>query len=768
MNNKARIFISYSRQDDAVANNIYNALKADGFQVFIDSEDILSLEEWRPRLAEMIRSADVVLCILSQASLLSDTCKWELEFASQLNKRVVPVALEDVGADLPPTIAHVNYIPLYGNVVFERQLEKAKFAFDADIEWIRDHTRFGELANRWVNKIGTELRGKDLRNAIDWLNRQPNNTPDPTPELKRFIAVSRRKARRNMGLNLIAVVSIVIAAGFIAVLQKQRASLELAKEQQRTARQARDLATRNPEEAIRMALGVWPAAASTQESGPMDALNAVSTAIANQRLRVHITSQKGPVLHAAFTPDQQYIVTAMNQQTVQLYDAVTGASFGKSLNTPGPATTFNFSPDEQRIAVASGKNVIVWDISSRVRTGTKIENNADVSAVTFTPDGKTIVTAAVDRALRFWNPDTGKETRPALQMDAAIVDVFFGGDKGSLLVVTGERVRIFDFPSGTEKREPIQHVGQITRADISPDGHSIVAAANNMVGVWKFETGLALLEPQPIYPKGTEIGSIALSPDSTRIVTVSTGKTVLVSSAANGNEVLEIRNSSSRFTQAAFSPDGNRIVTSSEAAAHVYEVALGLHRRLGQTSAHDSLIEASLASAVPYERSLMSHNREITATVPEDNVVALESTSSGRPISNRTLYHSGIVSSVAFSPDDRFLVTAADDGSVRIWDTQSSLLLFMLRHPGKPIDTSLSADFTDEGQHVVTWRETDDIRVWNVNLPGENLMQTACLVLPFKDGYRTIVPPTQNTGASTTLQIDECSDYSPQMPVYHE
>jgi TIR domain len=62
---KAKIFISYSRKDLAFADRLDAALKARGFETFIDREDIHALEKWWERatspnsgLMRRVRRAD--------------------------------------------------------------------------------------------------------------------------------------------------------------------------------------------------------------------------------------------------------------------------------------------------------------------------------------------------------------------------------------------------------------------------------------------------------------------------------------------------------------------------------------------------------------------------------------------------------------------------------------------------------------------------------------------------------------------------------------
>lgn len=760
MDQTARVFISYSRQDDVTANRIYDALKASGLTVLIDTKDILSLEEWRPRLSEMIRSSDVVLCLLSHAYLESETCKWELSFAGELNKRIVPVALEDVGQRLPGSIEHINYIPLYGGVDFDAQTENLRRTFDVDIGWVREHTQLAELANRWENGKALEMRGKELHAAQEWLKSRPKDAPETTPAQLRYICASEKKARRSRYIVLSIAAVIALSLAVIAFLQAEQRNMRALEAMNKIARQARNLAHSDPVEAIRLAIRSWPEAPHGGLTGPVDALTAVGTAIANQRLRVVINSRKGDLLQAVYTPDQQNVVVAYSSNIVQFADAATGALNGKPIPTNGPVATIAFSADSKRVAIFAGNSVEVRDMDTKYLVAELEAPDSELATVVFSPDGNSVVTLSDGGDIRFWDLDTKKETAPVFRADEPVVNLFFGQDKSTLIVVTDSAIRTLEFPEGTENAAPILTGGRNTAAAISADGRYVAASSGNTIGVWKIASRSVQLEPLAVYPEGTEISSIAFSPDNSQVVSVANGKSVLVSAITDGAETTKIRASQFRFTDAAFSPDGTRIITSSEASARIYEYALGRSKPVGPNSVFGAVMRASRASEAPYLGSLNAHHEQITASVPQDTVITLSDTVTGQAISNEILHHRGIISSIAFSPDDRFLSTTDDDGVIRVWHAQTARLLFTFEHPGDLIDVSLTADFTPDARSLVSWRKENDMLAWNIDLSQGSLMQIACRTLPFEDGLRFIVRSGETPEPEARPITDACSTYS--------
>jgi TIR domain len=111
---KLRVFISYSRDDLYFADQLDAALNACGFECLIDRHGISGGEEWKRRLGNLIRESDTVVFVLSPTSARSEICDWEVEEATRLGKRILPVVCRPLdGASPPPRLRERNYIFFY-------------------------------------------------------------------------------------------------------------------------------------------------------------------------------------------------------------------------------------------------------------------------------------------------------------------------------------------------------------------------------------------------------------------------------------------------------------------------------------------------------------------------------------------------------------------------------------------------------------------------------------------------------------------------------
>lgn len=93
----ARVFLSHTTADDAVATQIRDSLVERGHEVFVDhdlSNGILLGDEWERRLHERLGWAEALVCIVSPPYLTSPWCSAEIGAARARGTRIVPLSTE--------------------------------------------------------------------------------------------------------------------------------------------------------------------------------------------------------------------------------------------------------------------------------------------------------------------------------------------------------------------------------------------------------------------------------------------------------------------------------------------------------------------------------------------------------------------------------------------------------------------------------------------------------------------------------------------------
>jgi len=204
---KLRVFISYSRDDVEFANQLDAALNACGFECVIDRHGISGGEDWKRRLGNLISGADTVVFVLSPTSARSEICAWEVEEATRLSKRILPVNCRPLeGASPPPRLRDLNYIFFYADPKvsdsgFGTGLASLVAALNTDFDWLREHTRYLQRATEWdkggrpANRL---LSGDDIAEAKAWIAQRPKNAPEPTVLHLDFIRASEEEAEARL------------------------------------------------------------------------------------------------------------------------------------------------------------------------------------------------------------------------------------------------------------------------------------------------------------------------------------------------------------------------------------------------------------------------------------------------------------------------------------------------------------------------------------------------------------------------------------------
>jgi hypothetical protein len=147
---KLKVFISYSRKDSAeFADELLAGLEVAGFAPFLDRHDIVPGEPWEARLGGLIEQSDTVLFVVSPEAVKSPRCTWEVDRTIELSKRLLPVNFKRVPEhDIPEKLRRLQFVSFDTEARFARLFQLAE-ALRVDLDWIREHTRLGELATRW-------------------------------------------------------------------------------------------------------------------------------------------------------------------------------------------------------------------------------------------------------------------------------------------------------------------------------------------------------------------------------------------------------------------------------------------------------------------------------------------------------------------------------------------------------------------------------------------------------------------------------------------
>ena len=359
---------------------------------------------------------------------------------------------------------------------------------------------------------------------------------------------------------------------------------------------------------------------------------------------------------ASFSSDGRYVVTASDDHTAIIWDALTGKLLHKLQGHIRSVVSATFSPNGNYVLTASDDgSALIWDVLSGNLLHQLEGHLLDLSSASFSSDGKYVVTASYDRTASVWDVSNGK----------------------LLYILEG-------------------HTGSVVSASFSPDGKCVVTASwDSTARIWDALTGKLLHQL-----KGhlLNLSSASFSSDGKYVVTASYDKTARVWDASSGKTIHILDGHNDKVVSASFSPNNNYLVTSSrDDTVRIWDV---LSRKV-LYKMKGTFLNKNLAS--------LSFDGKYIATASHSDIYIWD-VESGKELM-KLKGHRLSIKSVIFSNDDKYIVSASSDNTACIWDISFGKELYKLG--GQSLGVQ-SAVFSPNGKNVITTFKWDNSRMWDI------------------------------------------------------
>ncbi len=305
-----------------------------------------------------------------------------------------------------------------------------------------------------------------------------------------------------------------------------------------------------------------------------------------------------------------------------------------------------------------------------------------------------------------------------------VVGVAFSPDGKSLATASEDTTaKVLDVSYGKELFTLPGHQQIIRRIAYSPDGARLATGyENGKVKIWDSATGKEMPLSSDL-GHGKSVNDLAFNLDGTQLATASEDKTAKVWDAESGKELFTLKGHKKPIRAVTFSMDGKYLATASEdKTAKVWDAESG--RAIVWSTESGEKFESLDEHKKSVTSVAFSPNGKLLVTGSGDNTVKIWDISSGVEAYPELKGHTRTIYNVAFSPDGLRLATGSGDTKVIMWDVKSQRQLFTLTgHKNSIYDLAFSPD----GRRLATasyeriGKDTNRVgvvKVWNVG-PSE-------------------------------------------------
>ncbi len=344
---------------------------------------------------------------------------------------------------------------------------------------------------------------------------------------------------------------------------------------------------------------------------------------------------KNRVWSIAFSPDGTTLISGSDDQTLRFWDLLTGQSLYTLEGYSNQIWSIDYSPANNLLG-SGGDNGIIYLWSAAVRrvyqSGDQQQANQPrsltahtdrVRAITFSHDGKWLVSGGDDQTMRLWNVQAGR-----------CIHTLYG------------------------------HTNRVWTVAISRDNRILASGSEDQtIRLWWRQSGRCF---KIIQGNHQRIWSVDFSPDGKHLVSASDDNVLHLWEIRTGNCVQEFKGHNGRVWAVAFSSDGSRLISAGDdRTLYLWDVESGA--RLQEFIGHEDMARSVAFNA----------DGSLLASGSDDQTVRVWRTSTGECL-HSCRGHEGSVRTVAFGTDGT-LFSGGDDEVIIQWDLESGDSVVTLR-----------------------------------------------------------------------------------------
>jgi WD40 repeat protein len=575
-------------------------------------------------------------------------------------------------------------------------------------------SRVADAARRWRESGGDEsylYQGKQLgetQRAIDTSQLSWNAL-----ELE-FVQTSRRRQAKRRATA--AALSLLVLLVLSAIAAPAWNNYRTARSQQAAAEALVSLDA-DPARGLQIALDAFDQQATPQ------AEDALRRSLLWPPLRRILRGHEQAVVGVAYSRDGTRLISVGADGKALIWDVSTGQPLPILADLVG-VNAAAFSPKEDLAATAHEDAVArVWDASKGHQVHS-LKHAGPVTTVSFSPDRLHVLTTSQDGSVLLWNLSTGEKHALPLASEGVVRSVAFSPNGDYVAAGVGRNIVLWDARTKDLIASRANHNhGEVESVHFNPERQQPWLLASSYYGAFALcdrdlRDACGWTREETLSPdRGHDLYSTSISfaaRGSRKLATTGRDRTTRLWDAKTGHLMVTLRGHQESVTQAAFDPSGDHLATASaDRTIRIWDLSAWRKRVL---IGHSKRV-FSVARSPDGSQIVTTEGDFAEAGKPfPDGSLKIWDAQTG--VEQATIpYPEAAGFSARFHPSKAQLITAGDDGTVRLWDlvtmTQSAMFCPFADNDAAVTGSGCSesadpwpgvhdADFAPNGQQILT------------------------------------------------------------------
>ncbi|WP_052754371.1 WD40 repeat domain-containing protein [Calothrix sp. 336/3] len=374
-----------------------------------------------------------------------------------------------------------------------------------------------------------------------------------------------------------------------------------------------------------------------------------------------LTGHTASVNAVSLSHDDKYIVSGSSDNTIKVWELVTGKEILTLTGHSDWVNAVSLSHDDKYIVSGSSDNTIkVWELITGKEIFALTGHRSSVNAIVLTPDGSKIVSASSDTSIRVWNLKSGEVLHTFVGHTASVQAMTIISHNNKSLLVSGSYNNIIKgWNLETGKEEFTLNDRDIICSILAISGKKILICGlhNGTITIWNIDT---LKKERILEAHRNSVRAISITSDGKRIISVSDDKTLKIWKIETWENEAIIYNHTGSVLAVTATSDSKSIISGS-----------------GSNISHFS----------------NDHTIKVWELEKFVNQELFDIYDSMKPS------HSDSVELVAFTPNGEYLISAAKDDNIKLWNVQN---------------WNNEYSFTGKSQSATTFGNYENYRVFEI------------------------------------------------------